>query len=178
MIVACSPSFWNIWQQRKPRSFSVPSAPRSHLPLPPMPSLSPSSLVTSTMFGIVDDDDEMASEVGKMVERFGDNITLYHPHVCSEQSRLSFTKPAPIFSTTNNDHRVWLRSRWFTRSTTCFRPHFAPSSSSARARPHRRKLDAWPTNKREIASFRYLALTSPTLSSSYEGLARHVYGQT
>ena len=38
------------------------------------PSPSPSSLVTSTVFGNVDDDDEMAFMVRKMAERLGDNL--------------------------------------------------------------------------------------------------------
>ena len=42
-------------------------------------SPSPSSLVTSTVFGNVDDDDdEMAFMVGKMAERLGDNLLSSH----------------------------------------------------------------------------------------------------
>ena len=37
-------------------------------------AISPSSLVTSTVFGNVDDDDEMAFMDGKMAERLGDNL--------------------------------------------------------------------------------------------------------
>ena len=41
-------------------------------------SLSRSSLVTSTVFGNVDDDDEMAFMVRKMAERLGDNLLSSH----------------------------------------------------------------------------------------------------
>ena len=41
-------------------------------------SPSPSSLVTSTVFGNVDDDDEMVFMVRKMAERLGDNLLSSH----------------------------------------------------------------------------------------------------
>ena len=160
-----------------------------------MPSLS--SLVTSTVFGNVeddddDDDDEMASAAGRCRGGFVTLILFISAIVCplisalfvvvdskfwrnlllAKKARaspnLANLSPRPIMMTGGRS------AMGLITVSVVYKIHdaFPAPLCSLCYRPHRRKLDAWPTNKREIASFWYLALTTPT-PSSLACLAQH-----
>ena len=83
--------------------------PCSHLPLPPVPSLS--SLVTSTVFGNVDDD-EMASDAGKCRGGF---VTLLHWSFSFRQQSSLLYLPYLLLLTANSEETCFL-----TRETASF----------------------------------------------------------
>ena len=108
-----------------------------------------------------------------MPERFCDainnsNSIIKKLHTCPMGiiAASSFTKPTGPSSTLDNDGYDYglggLQDPRCVSGPTLLPPSTAP----------RRKLDAWPTNKREIASFWYLASATPTPSSLPPSLPR------